>query len=784
MALWLFRLKGSRKRSSSGAALSDPDNAPPPPRAMTEGIVKRTGSKRKQVAAPLPSPLPLPLPLAPPRRARTYSFSPDRRDSIRVDRRDQDEATNENAQPPASDRVPTLHHKRSSNHPMRRKSSKRRREDHNREAEIKAMTNFVPIRAATYAWTPTQPPKHIHKRVRTMGAEPAWEHPTSDLSLPLHSSINSTLSSESELVSYRVSALDALAPRPTLRYAASRILNSRASVPTRSGSQKRSLAGREPIPEETLKAHKRIDDLADGFDASELRELMERDARRRERQQQHEREKMERRLARKAEKQKLKEVEARQAGTPPPKTWNEVSWRDSPEPMSGVDEDSLKKSSEGSPKQPLEAFHPVDESTSVPEVRPSTEEQSQTVAEVAEHEEQIADLPTSSKLEGALRSKKSMSKSTLGSDKEKAGSANDDDATTRKDSVASSKTNRMSLMALLKWGMRNRRNSSDPSSFSNTSREEMQAAAAQARAQADDDSAPPTPTGNYLSKPGSGTPRRMHSRFREDLPELPLNAQLQPPEAQSPLPIVAEHKPPETASTALPPGGQDMPMAAHRSVEGLPPITTSVEKMFPVQPTEPHLSVSLASVDSEGSWLSGRMSSQRSTNREAARAKRRNQEQSAESPGGSTREDYAIAEDEYMARLSPEPPASGSNIHPSGEGRPSSDEDEVMKENDVKWGAVGAQPQFIQVHRQGRDTFHSRSGLLDIDSVDEEEVDTPVSPVSDDKVDLQHARSVPVGHARNYSAGSAKLLEITPSRLSVDDKGKSREKLNSSQVRL
>jgi hypothetical protein len=128
-----------------------------------------------------------------------------------------------------------------------------------------------------------------------------------------------------------------------------------------------------------------------------------------------------------------------------------------------------------------------------------------------------------------------------------------------------------------------------------------------------------------------------------------------------------------------------------------------------------------------------------------------------------------------MSRLSPDPTTLHFNTRLSGEGRPSSDEDELMREGEVRWGAVGAQAQFVQ-RNQNRDTVRSREGLLNIDSGDEEDQE-PISPISQitpsiEKADLQRASSVRVNRP-----SSVKLLKIQP-RASTDDKRKSQENPN------
>ncbi|KND92060.1 hypothetical protein TOPH_03569 [Tolypocladium ophioglossoides CBS 100239] len=802
MALWPFRRKGARKRSRSGAALSDGEG--PPPRSHAEGAMTRAVSKKKQRTEPAKLQ----------RRQRTYSFSPGRNDSIRVDRHNNGaregthpagSAADSRAEDLAWERTPTLYHN-NGHPPTRRKSSKRRREDPDREAEIKAMSAFMPTRAATDVWASGALTKQSSKRVKTTGNGGQWDKPTSNVSLPLPDSLHSTLSSDSEFVSYKVSALDSLlAPRPTLRCAlGTRWAPSRAPAPTRPGSQKKSFIEREAIPEEMLDSRRRIDDLADGLDASDLRELMERDNRRRERKRQDDQERMERRLARRAEKQRREEAEAKKSGTPPPENLERgVMGRElvglGIEPPSAVVTSSRKReppaaepmadTEEVQSKEPLESFHRTDTNTLE---EPSSVEEPR-VPIVRSVPPPVADEPASaqgSMLAGMLRSKKSPSKSTLSSDKDK---MMVEDDSPRKDSESSIKAARLSFTSFLKWGGRHRRNSG-PSSFSNTSREEMQAAAtahAQAQAQAEalarlqgDDVAI---QGNYLaSKIGAG-PKRTRSRFREDLPEFPLSppdSRVQSPEAEPPLPIVAKVETPDTGKQPGRSAHQGTPPSDPRPIEGISQTQTATDRIYSAQSPDPHQSMSLASIDSEGSWLSGRVGSRRtmSTMRDSiARANRREQPFS-DSPANSTQEDLAVADDDYLSRFALDRNSGVSTTgRRSGEGRPSSDDgDEPMREENVKWGAVGARPQVVQFQHHDRDTMRSYEGLLNIDSGDEEDSEAPISPTSEDKVDLQRARSVNVGrgHGRNFSAGSAKLLDIHP-RVSLDDKGHSQERRKS-----
>lgn len=726
MALWPFRRKSVRKRSRSGATLSD--NEAIPDRSQAEPVLARATSKKARTE-----------PAKLQRRQRTYSFSPGRHDSIRIDRaRRNVEAANrarqgqdgEHSSNLAWERTPTLH-------PTRRKSSKRRREDHDREAEIKAMSAHMPTRAATEAYTRSGS-KQSTKRAKT-GDLGHHQKPASQVSLPYPDSVRSTMSADSDFIAYKVSALDALAPRPTLRCTPStRWTPSKAAAQGTAESLKKPLGEREPIHEDPADSRKRIDDLADDLDAKDLRELMERDNRRRERKRQQDQERMERRLARRAERHRREEAEAKTSGTPPPENLERgVMGRElvglGIEPASAVVTSSKRRDSDTlpdappaeseddvQPAKPLDSFHRPETS---PQDDPiSVQEQTlPTPPKVVEPQEPVSALPQVSRLAGLLRSKKSRSKSTLGSDKDRP----TEEEAGRKNSESSNKTaNRISFTSLLKWGSRNQRYSG-PSSFSNTSREEMQAAttsqsAAQAEALArlqGEDAANP----HYMAS--KTAPKRTKSRFREDLPEFPLSppdSRVQSPEADPPpLPVLTENSP-EIDLRQTPPSRHDTP--------------PSIERPKGTQSNEPHLSISLASIDSEGSWLSGRVGSMRaSVQRDSLmRANRRENAPPSDSPTNSTREDLAITDDEYLSRLAPDRSSGAMAGRRSGEGRPSSDAEEAIAPTDnVKWGRVGAKPEVVQFHNHDRDTMRSHQGLLNIDSGDEEDTNmlSPSSPV-------------------------------------------------------
>ncbi|KAJ4138108.1 hypothetical protein NW768_001925 [Fusarium equiseti] len=794
MAIWPFRRRSSRKRSRSGAAFSDVESTPLP---HNEGA--KIGSKKRRTEPPKPPKLQ--------RSTRTYSFSPGRQDDIRNDQdrgsspvreRTGRTMTTGNLEESIGgwDRTPTL---RPTHQATRKQRSKRRKDDRNREAEIKAMSNFEPVRPATEQWNSGRPMKRDSKRSKTGGFGRQRAGRNSDVSLPVPGSIHSSLSSDSELGSYRVSALAALAPRPTLRYTPNaRWTAPHLPTPHRQGSLRKKLMEQESIPEETFRSHRRIDSLADDLDARDLRELMELDNKRREFKKQKERQRMERRITRRAEKQQADDIQARKAGTPPPENLERgVLGRElvglgiepasavvvdtkpeDPEPMDITDDEKEPESA----KKAEESFHRTNTAASE---QPTMEETiTKDTTSIRHPSEEAGSVSPGTRFSDLLRSAKSRSRSTIRSDRDRMVSPppetidEEDVHVPRHGSHDSDSTKNgfASIKAFLRIGSKRQRHEG-PSSFSNTSREEMQAAAAQSRAQAqayalaklEGEDSPNSSGANYLSrKPSSNAPKRTRSRFREDLPEMPLSppaSRVQSPEAEPPMPILTEQKIREMEQLRSMGVRYDTPTSGHRSIEASRLTPSTMERVHVSPSPEAGMSMSLASIDSEGSWLSGNVSGRRAAIRDSIRRANERERNENHSPTNSTDEDLGIVEDEYMTKLTP-----GRSSNPditgrrSGEGRPSSDEEEIVQDDgEMKWGAVGSQPQVV--HRW---TMKSHEGLLEIESEEEESPTSPVFP-SQELANVQDARSVNLGrgHVRNFSAGSAKLLDITP-RGSVD----------------
>ncbi|KAF4995835.1 hypothetical protein FGRMN_4897 [Fusarium graminum] len=794
MALWPFRRRSSRKRSRSGAALSDVEGTPLP---HNEGA--KAGLKKRRTEPPK-------LPQA----TRTYSFSPGRQDDIRNDenrpgspareRTGRTRTTGDLAERRGLwDRTPTL---RPTHKPTRKQTIKRRKE---REAEIKAMSNFEPHRPATEQWNSGRPMKKDSKRSRTGGFGRHRAGRDSDVSLPAPGSIHSSLSSDSEFGSYRVSALAALAPRPTLRYTPNtRWTTPHLPQPHRSGSLRKKLLEQNSIPEENITSHRRIDSLADDLDARDLRELMEIDNRRRELKRQKERQRMERRITQRAQQQRAEEIQAKKAGTPPPENLERgVMGRElvglgleppsavvvetkpeEPEPMDITDDEKVLES----PKKTDGAFHRTDTATSE---QPTMEEViTKDTSSMRQPSEDMGNVSPGNRFSDLLRSAKSRSRSTIRSDRDRMVSPppetiNEEGVHVPSQSSHDADSNKngfASIKAFLRIGSKRQRHEG-PSSFSNTSREEMSAAAAQSRAQAqayalaklEGDDLSNSSNANYLSrKPSTGTPKRTRSRFREDLPELPLSppaSRVQSPEAEPPMPILTEQKIREMEQLRSMGVRYDTPTSGHRSIEAMRCTPSTMERTHVSPSPEAGMSMSLASIDSEGSWLSGNTSGRRAAIRDSIRRanQREHTDTNTGSPSNSTEEDLEIVEDEYLTKLTPRENSNPETMgRRSGEGRPSSDEEEFANDGDMKWGAVGSQPQVVH-----RFTMMSHQGLFEIESEEEESPTSPVSP-SQELANVRSARSVNLGkgHVRNFSAGSAKLLDITP-RPSVDAMGSS-----------
>lgn len=197
----------------------------------------------------------------------------------------------------------------SQNGPNKLRKSKRRTDEALREREIRALSTT---------------PIDIPRRATPLGGDYVLEHRTrrandrradrymSDISLSIRDSATSSISDISDPYTYKVNAFAALTPRPVVRYVETpRVSMARSYEPS---------AGKEPGRRDKNKFHgltmseenlyhsrRRINELADSFDAGALRELLERDRRRREKQQIDDQERLRRKLQERADAQQKEE---------------------------------------------------------------------------------------------------------------------------------------------------------------------------------------------------------------------------------------------------------------------------------------------------------------------------------------------------------------------------------------------------------------------------------------------------------------------------------------------
>lgn len=697
---------------------------------------------------------------------------------------------------------PTLRAKRGTNDSSfpRRKSSKRKADDHAREQEIKALSSPIPIPIPKRPTSETSGILARDKKKIPGGLNHKLERPLSDVSLPIPESLNSTVSVVSDSHGFRVSAFDVLSPRPTIRHfdhSRSRDFGSGSLGPSRSATRK----DRQPvIPEEAMKSKKRIDDLANDLDARSLKELMDRDRRRSERNRKSDQEKLQRKLQRKADRQQaagasglgVKDGRSKENMDPRNMVQDDVGLGiakavtapvlDSP---SFGDELWLKDRSrdDRAIEDPFKDV-PVGGLLSSLDVPSPTDDPDEPVLETAKAvrlSQASMSPPTSPNLHPHGPSSLSQL-SDLGS-RSTPDIPERLDAD-RRDSDSGRRTSNNWTSIFRRSGTRVNRNSSDrgrapPLEFSNTSRESF---------------ARQMPPSAFARIPParSGTPIRTQSRFREDLPELPISppdSRIQSPEISTPTHLLqSEALSPGTSTTASAIQSPRPPLSdIHPAFREQVALSRhqSVKSQSPDLPSSAILSQSLASVDSEGSWLTGRpvkRSSQTLVNplrgsvtslqqrlRELGTSE---DEQELEGRASHGRQEDFVPDQENQPHENVT-----TNI---GNDSDYDDDDQVLEpqptvpsQDEGKWhGSLGKQPTIV---RQGA-RAKSREGLLnDFQNAEDSAESSPSgdSPIGQPFGDyitppenalIYRATSVDLGkgHARHISAGSAKLLNLPP----------------------
>lgn len=773
------RKDSSRRHRSSSRKLTkkirDPDqadqipNVPPiPPRSA-----KRNALNEK-----------VNVPAAEPRAERELEKTPDDRRPI-PSYYLQNPMSNSSLQPEkfsATPIRPTLRAKRSANDPTlsHRKSSKRKAEDHAREREIRAMSSSVPV--------PQRPGGNTGGMLaRDSKAVPGGlnrnlERPVSNVSIPLPESVHSAMSVASDQHGFKVSAFDALSPRPTIRYSGNaRQNNGSGSLrPSRTSTRKE----KEPaIPEESANPKKRIDELADDLDAGSLRELMERDRRRKEKIRRSEQERLQRRLGRKAEKQRAEDEAEAAAKADEPDYGLGIAGPSTTQPRTSRGEET--KTPESWLQDPSRERLPLDPFTDPVAGGSTTHLEEPTPTDEHEPEEPVLETAKAVRLSSASMSPPASPSLPLQAPPnmsqlaELAGRSTPSipelAETERRDSDTSTRLAISWTKIFRRSDTRGKRTSGDrgraPSEFSNTSRDSLPR------------QMPLSAFPTRISQVRSGTSMRTRSRFRENLPEAPIL----PPESRVQSPeLLRDDNSPIPGQLAGIPRSQDQPLSeihpAFREEVALSRHQSVRSAHSPDAPASAVLSESLASVDSEGSWLTGRpvkRSSQSQINptRDSGGSLQKHLEILRGVPDNTGSLSGQEPTPAPEATLEHEPTIKRRHVLGAGLDDESDDEDVLQaqstslpREEGTWHSAVGRHPTIV---RQG-EWARSREGLLnDFQAAEESTETSPISPeeesptgqASGSEVTFIHrATSVDVGqgHARHISAGSARLLNLPP----------------------
>lgn len=533
--------------------------------------------------------------------------------------------------------------------PPRKKSTQRRNDDFHREQEIKAMSRPA-SRNLHYGLDVARRGSVRFSRIPGRAFTPALGSTVSlEKELGRADSVRSSITCLSEHHRFDVGARAILSPRPTMRYS---LLPPQAAPPqhtyaiatTAAQNQSRSSSRREPRPvsRRSLNQGKVIDDLADDLNAGTIRELLDRDQRRRERRRQHDEDRARRRLERLAAradasssptdrkgKQIIRTTPIHVASNDPsalivvPRPRDSeyhrpivlgppvdspqadpfadpVSFDDAITQMDGEDDETylqltmpLVQSLPSSLTEPMHSTHPVQSmqpSNAVPQRRISS-----------------TPSPALEMMRTTTASSSNNVKSAQTNRQSSISSRSDADVTRRRGGTFSALFNRTTpgYRGSVERTTPDRGNDARTSSFSNTSRESM--------------SRQPIPV-HLVGEPAPARPKskaslpaRTTSKFREDLPELPNVASTTPEQGVLPaatlppkyeagddaLPAITENQEPKS------PDGQplvsmltDAPSAAQRPVLHVEPIPRPDTSPIPLK------AKALALGDSEAAWIS------------------------------------------------------------------------------------------------------------------------------------------------------------------------------------
>ncbi|RMZ77709.1 hypothetical protein DV738_g4230, partial [Chaetothyriales sp. CBS 135597] len=687
--------------------------------------------------------------------------------------------------------APTLHAKRPDHDPTGRhnKSGKRKADDYARQKEIQAMSASMPMprskRPATYSGSgplardTTTVPGNLNRRLA---------RPASQVSLPRQEDIAGL---DAIPASFKIGVLSALSPRPTIKCESRRRLNAAGKQPVRR------MSAQHLIPEEDVAHSKtRIDELADNLDSSGIRELLERDRRHREQRKEADRARLHRKLQRRADRQQEEETRRRRV--------EEFASQSSARVHAGLAQPQTDgQATSGPAVGSVAAEHriiehetnrnPFADPVNVPATNirnPFEDEKDMDFMRDPSDQEDEHD--------GLISVKTPLHKAHAGQTWEDAKPSQaalspptspiEAPADTRSFSQTSGTGRKVSPEVMIEslerdaqlagqpshnlsswtsfFKLRGRRKPNmvpTPSEFSNTSRESF------ARKQPQ----PIVPPGRTFRRSDSAIPQRTLSRFKEDLPEFPISppdSRVHSPEAagshlsskhvRQSLSGTLDDKSLATSSSNPTPDRQRPDSHLQTAPVAIEITSTNADRH------QPHLSRSLASIDSEGSWLSGKPV-KRSSGHASLSWRQSIASFGQHLPAEVEQEEDDIVKDEYLCRLSPAPRERRESV--AAERKASSTIIDFQNERgqisfseaaDEQWHqAIARQPTVVR----RAEAISSREGLLR--EFDQDDNDSSSrggsSPRLEEPIQVMRARSVEYkGDVRRVSAGSARLLDI------------------------
>ena len=726
-------------------------------------------------------------------------------------------------------RPQTLRSRRSgydSGTPSRQQSSKRKKDDQLREEEIRAMSAQVPMPKRSGGFS-EGPLRRESKKMRGLGSK------ESNISLPAEDSVYSNMSAIVEQRGWEIGHFDVFNPRPAVRlsgtpqYITSSSLPPSSPSPLSPESSVKKDKEKMPVTRDSAKKRETIGNRADDLDASDIRMLLERDAKRREKKKKEQQEKLDKKLRsrggrnrgdsdkkrreaeepRRAEEARQRaeqereraeeESRARDCTTPP--TAIHPALRDAPPeeekagPVGlGIGEGQAAAGARDSKDGLRDTFATPDEQPDDPFTDEAAVERATTPVP-----EQLPEMPGAFSplqtpmedpvLETAREIRMSQAatpplspvhSNRMGSSLPQAldpRRASDQPTPpppihdSRRSSDPKPERRAGAWATFFRRGGTNLRKPQEaietPSekSFSNTSRESMR-----------NQPLPPHLVDTQMhSRRKSGTPVRTQSRFREDLPEMPIS----PPDSRLPSPDVTTAA---AAAAAARRAGRSQPLVEDTTM-GESETQGSGRNDTPMSPSaRSHRMVSMGSVDSEGSWFAS--GAKRHSAQSALNQRRPDFSASYEELGGDN-------DAEYVNRTSASPALHGRKISsPALTGPDPEEESEEDESGLVNQPETPGDPMTVHesvrrkptlVHRDPR--VKSREGLLAEYTAEAEptsagtgkgSLDLDMLADEPDSSVMQRASSIDYGkrHARQMSAGSAKLFDVPARRPSMDAK--------------